>query len=1148
MFFKSQRERATKRGVERLLFLFHLILTINCLILPLSNVTHAQSPCSIKLTTTVTPASCQANGEIICHLSDTSGSHLEQIRYSYFSNDRIDSIRETESAALSQFRPGLYKVKVSALCQTGLSQEEAYTIVSDSVENVEITSTYTIPTCQAMYNIYTTEQPYGIVPSFTCQPTGKAQLKISNGIFPYTVDILKIQGSDTIFIKRKVFESYQHQGTSANSFDFYHYYTIDSLDVGSYKILFHDGCDYYTPAIYLEIPEVQSGVMEQAHLLKNCSNIPTSNNIITFKELLDKNLLAEHNDDYYRTYDTTFGPLLEYRFINPTTSERLDTTRWYSLPLQKDGTLFLYDTMAQLSDYGSAWFKEVLLQFRPRYCSDDQWTFHYTIYPHISCFSNGNIQDIANANTPNYRNNCGFHWGYRDATSTTKFYHYTTALYTCQSTDSLNCRNPYYYTLQDGIPDVATGIKYHRYVTFPLKCKITSLTTDTVLKFWSDSQTNFHWSLIFATNPFANRDTIIVEITDANDCPIIAEKSYIRYDTTHRISDSSLNPHIWAEVVDIKNPCPEGMKQIGLMEKSASIHAYPNLDGNFVYTYYGDTIRLIESPKANFYNFTAYADGPKSFHVIKENSENITNIEYGEQIINNNPYPALLVTDYGLPSGRYVWTVTYYHNCDRATDTIIQEVQFPDGPTVVESPSYQFRPGCSKLEIIPAAGQYEWNGDTLETYFQVHTLGEFAHSVNSVRKNGVMSVGLPGSYIISMYALPDGRADLLAESPCFIQDTIIQWDGNTVEFNYLQSYVCNHQDTTGFVRARGKNGSLPYLYKVYSQPDLGGVLLGQNDIGDFDHLPIRANQELSLEISDACNAHFHTNFKVTDMESIRKCWVEDRLYEASFREGDTCHLYSIALNGVDFHWSGPDGFDQHTQNPVFPITGEQQTGTYHLDILNTGCGILRDSLRITVLPADACPEAVDFDGNRYPAVRIDGLCWTTENLRSVHYSDGRVIEGRMSYYSDLFPDTAANVSIYGHLYSWAAAVDTSRQGQFTPGGHVQGICPDGWYLPEEADYRQLAQHGAAALRSPLYWLNDSGGHNSTGFSALPAGFYNGSTRRFENLRGETRFWSNSNANPDNFSSIFLINHSCEEVSTSASNIGNGYSIRCIFEE
>ena len=60
---------------------------------------------------------------------------------------------------VNHLRPGHYKVKVSALCQTGLSSGDAYIILSDSIEDIVVGSRYIIPFSGMIYNIFSFSAP-----------------------------------------------------------------------------------------------------------------------------------------------------------------------------------------------------------------------------------------------------------------------------------------------------------------------------------------------------------------------------------------------------------------------------------------------------------------------------------------------------------------------------------------------------------------------------------------------------------------------------------------------------------------------------------------------------------------------------------------------------------------------------------------------------------------------------------------------------------------------------------------------------------------------------------------------------------------------------------------------------------------------------
>ena len=213
------------------------------------------------------------------------------------------------------------------------------------------------------------------------------------------------------------------------------------------------------------------------------------------------------------------------------------------------------------------------------------------------------------------------------------------------------------------------------------------------------------------------------------------------------------------------------------------------------------------------------------------------------------------------------------------------------------------------------------------------------------------------------------------------------------------------------------------------------------------------------------------------------------------------------------------------------------------------CGIQKTCEQIVVVNYQECPPAIDCENHVYPSVRIDNYCWTTINLRSGYYQNpdstcSDTIPCIYEYTSTLHPNTAANVDAFGRLYCFEAAIGDST---INSNGHIQGICPTGWYLPSPEQYLQLNAHGAFALKTPNYWL-DGGGDNSTGFSWLPAGYWNGAAQRFEGMLSSGYFWATKVVNGQIQSSTIFIDHDCDTVKVTDSHEGMGYSIRCIKEE
>jgi len=183
-------------------------------------------------------------------------------------------------------------------------------------------------------------------------------------------------------------------------------------------------------------------------------------------------------------------------------------------------------------------------------------------------------------------------------------------------------------------------------------------------------------------------------------------------------------------------------------------------------------------------------------------------------------------------------------------------------------------------------------------------------------------------------------------------------------------------------------------------------------------------------------------------------------------------------------------------------------------------------------PCPGTPTLTDIDGNVYNTVQMGNQCWMKENLRTKKYANGTSIaQGSSTSYDTgywYYPnDNSSNMSTYGLLYNWEAVMRYSSSSSANPSG-VQGICPNGWHVPSYAEWAQLTDYVssqseyvcgndntyiAKALASTTGWNsydetctvgNILADNNATGFSVLPAGYYNGLYNYFGNY---TLFWS-----------------------------------------
>lgn len=246
--------------------------------------------------------------------------------------------------------------------------------------------------------------------------------------------------------------------------------------------------------------------------------------------------------------------------------------------------------------------------------------------------------------------------------------------------------------------------------------------------------------------------------------------------------------------------------------------------------------------------------------------------------------------------------------------------------------------------------------------------------------------------------------------------------------------------------------------------------------------------------------------------------------------------------GVGYH---ENGFDVAANTPAGNHDETKYTfaDLHHYDKLTI--------LTLKIVAPDILCEgfASDIDGHDYPVLSLAGYCWTKTNMRAQHYSDDHGdIAKALIYNSSLHPDETSNLNTYGRLYTWYSAVNVPENSTETPSmnaaGFVQGICPNGWHIPTETEMNALHSIPAEELRSAEFWLIPNNNTNSTGFSELPAGRFNTSLARFEEMLTEAYLWSAAAPVP-NAASALVFSYYCDTPQLSNLNTNDAVSVRCV---
>ncbi len=272
--------------------------------------------------------------------------------------------------------------------------------------------------------------------------------------------------------------------------------------------------------------------------------------------------------------------------------------------------------------------------------------------------------------------------------------------------------------------------------------------------------------------------------------------------------------------------------------------------------------------------------------------------------------------------------------------------------------------------------------------------------------------------------------------------------------------------------------------------------------------------------------------------------------------------------GIGF-WTIEEGQGGSLSDPNIPnatftgLVGESYTLSWQ--IFNS-CGSTEDFVKISFVSNFICGQNIvdSRDGQTYPTVSIGGKCWLAKNMNigtMVFGTEQQTNTETIQKYC--YANDENNCNIYGGLYQWNMAM------QFSTSEGVQGICPEGWHIPTDYEFKQLE----LALSMPsgeVDIMNSFRGHaqnvggqmkqgGGSGFEALFAGARNGGGG-FMYLQGTgsydfAYFWSSSHCSEGGECSEgrdenFAIRRCLQGGSQGSGrydtfNKGYGFSVRCV---
>lgn len=211
------------------------------------------------------------------------------------------------------------------------------------------------------------------------------------------------------------------------------------------------------------------------------------------------------------------------------------------------------------------------------------------------------------------------------------------------------------------------------------------------------------------------------------------------------------------------------------------------------------------------------------------------------------------------------------------------------------------------------------------------------------------------------------------------------------------------------------------------------------------------------------------------------------------------------------------------------------------------------------------------DNTEYSWVQIGSQTWMAENLKYLPSVVGPGTGSNSEAYCYVYgydgtsisaAKATENYATYGVLYNWTAAMNGAESSDANPSG-VQGICPDGWHLPSDAEWKQLEMYlgmsetdvnstgwrgtvegGKLKEAGTTHWADpNAGANNESGFTALPGGYRN-SYGGFDNISYDGRWWSSTEGGTSN-AWYRYVNYDNSNVYRGSNYKSMGFSVRCL---
>jgi len=896
-------------------------------------------------------ATCYNNGKVEFYIADASGNPIDD---STFNSLRLSDFYIVHKGVvldtIPQRTPATYTFpKTYVSMETGTFDITLECLHQESDGNwVEVSDTarltvdldYTVPVISPLTVRSNDGVMLGNIPSLSCAPTGRVQINVTGGRYPYHFVVVNhFDATDTLRVVD--FDTNQHFGTVDSLANYLNYYTFEDMPVGEWDFYLVDGCGYEMPRASQIVDVIAPPKLDSIGVYAFSGN-GSDNNKLKLKVYLGNDMLY---------YLQTFTPHMQYRFLVPArpagpglsdadtvelAGESTLDNPWVDFPNATSDEVTVALNIPHAEKYCQLMDRDLILQVKLEqgtvcepYIMYD--TFHYH-KPKQFIQENG-WEELSRTEN----GDCG-------GVSIVRYQDHFSIRY---STYDPNYVSPH---------DDDSIKRYH--FTYPLVWLYTNELGDAVIKrdtIYSNIAEKSYINLSdFNVDAPPFDTTINMHLFDANGCELYRNSRTIKVTTS-----TQGNATQWKTSQQSTRCCKEGTAP-------RTINLYEEF-GSETYTYDGLTVRLFDSPN-NTYNFTAtYHASTHQWDI--ERAMELSNLA----TISGAPDgKSITMTDQCLPSGTYRFEVSNIP-CITGAVTRSAYLQGYNSARVVEEPAFDIVNNCSNKFIKFTAGHivrdyvYRPNGNNSQvsttTVDMVTQFRLVDGPVGGYDRNDKTVYHVGDSILISMptdsthpYIIEttvEDKDNTLCEK--FVRYDTIYYNGSTVMFDFALAFLCKVGDTIGTGYVRAWNGNPDYHYQLYDEPDLGGNLVGDTTLGPnavavFQNRLMGTDRQLSCRVEDNCGAAFKLNFSPQTMSEIQKTWFDGGLSYVTTCEGSTIQVHVLRVGDIfQYAWFKNDDTEPFTTSsePRLFIPRGTDTAVYHVKIFQTGCNeMIEDSVTI----------------------------------------------------------------------------------------------------------------------------------------------------------------------------------------------------------